>query len=138
MSSFAGFNFLKLVLEERPKNRISVVVVKETAEYFGWDKAFPEWTPPTHIGSDGKPRRYARSTSKCRHYRGGDRLRICRVASTGGNPAGYTHSFRLVGAWSRKHLAALAQVAGDKFEWMENASYQRMKRDYWLSLAPIR
>ena len=129
---------VKLVVEARAKDQVSVIVPRETAEYFGWDKAFPEWRELTQLRPDGKPRVYARSTSKCRHYRGGDRLRICRVASTSGNPAGYTHSFRLVGAWSRKHLAALAEVAGEKFEWMENASYQRMRRDYWLSLAPVR
>ena len=137
MHSRNGFDFLKLIVETRARDQVSVVVVKETAEYFGWDKAFPEWKP--RLATDALGRIYVNpSRSRWRHFRGGDRLRICRAPSTNGHPAGDTFSFRMVGGWSRKHLAELAKVAGSKFEWMEDASYRRMRRDYWLALDPVR
>ena len=134
MRAQSGFTFIKLLVEDRPSGAVSVITQKETAEFFGWDKAFPEWKPRTQLGLDGRPMKYAWSTSASRHFRGGDRLRICRVPSTSGHPAGYTHSFRMMGGWSRKHLVALAHVAGDRFEWMEGTYGQRVKRDVWQSL----
>ena len=127
--------FLKLVIDRSASGAKTVVVQKETAEYFGWDKAFEEWTPQTQLKPDGTRRKYVGAFRRHPYFPGGDRLRICRVASTGGNPAGQTHCFRMQGDWSRKHLVALAAAAGDKFEWMEGLHGQRIRRDEWQAFA---
>ena len=128
-------NFVKLQLSSDRSGAQSVVVQKETAEYFGWDKAFPEWSEATRVRPDGTsyPGRSLRPIAGL--YRGGKRLRICRAEKKTGYPQGKTHCFRLLGCWSRKHLIQLAAVAGDKFEWMEDTRYKRVDRDVWLSLA---
>lgn len=127
--------FIKLNLDDGSARPTSVVVQRQTAEYFGWDKAFPEFRLSTRIRSDGSSYDTPTLRRDKSLHRGGDRLRICRAASTSGNPAGKTHCFRMVGSWSRKHLAKLAAVAGDKFEWMEAEYGARIRRDDLLALA---
>ena len=127
--------FLKLVIDRTASGAKTVVVQKETAEYFGWDKAFEEWTPQTRLRPDGTRVKYAGAFRRHPYFLGGDRLRICRDASTGGNPAGKTHCFRMQGDWSKRHLVQLAVVAGDKFEWMEGPRGQRIRREVWQSWA---
>jgi hypothetical protein len=124
--------FIDLVIRETSQHRIHVQVQKATAEHFGWDKAFPEWKPRTHI-VDGQKRIYAHWALKTKNKRyGGKRLRICRDVSTTGYPAGKTHCFRCKGPWAQRDLRDLAEVAGDKFEWMENFAYERVRREEWL------
>ena len=124
--------FLDLVLRESDQFRVHVNVQKITAQHFGWDKAFPEWKPRTRI-VDGQRRVTAHWALKPRMKAyGGKRLRICRDVSKHGYPAGKTHCFRCKGPWARKDLIALAEVAGDKFEWMENFAYERISREEWL------
>ena len=127
-------DFVRLALGSDRSGEKSVVVKRATAEFFGWDKAFPEWTESIRYRADGTP--YTGGTlrnSRTLHH-GGKRLRICRAKSKTGYPQGKTHCFRMVGTWSRKHLVKLAAVAGEKFEWMEDTRYQRVDRDVWLSL----
>jgi hypothetical protein len=127
--------FKKLVLDRQRSGAISVVTQTETAEYFGWDKAFEEWP----IGAQWDPvaGTWAPRWRMNRDPRwpGGSRLSICRAASKHSSPQGQTHCFRMQGGWSRKHLVQLAAVAGDKFEWMENTRYKRVSRDVWMTLA---
>lgn len=135
IASFDRMEFIKLQLNSDRSGAQSVVTQKATAEFFGWDKAFPEWSEATRVRPDGSPYP-GRSLRKVHSlYRGGDRLRICRSKTKKGTPQGMTHCFRMCGCWSRKHLVQLAEVAGDKFEWMEDTRYKRVDRDVWLSLA---
>ena len=127
--------FVKLILQETKAGTVSVTVQDATAAHFGWDKAFPEWSARYEDGYTG-----GRVTKQAgRHHwayaPGGDRLRICRDKKTTGYPAGKTHCFRMKGPWSRKHLVMLAEVADEKFEWMEGQFGQRICREDWISLA---
>ena len=125
--------FKKLIVARYPTYAISVVTQDATAEHFGWDKAFEEqpigaqWDP---IAEAWKPRWQMNRDPR---WPGGVRLRICRSARKQGYPQGLTHCFRMQGSFSRKHLLALAKVAGEKFEWMEGASGKRISRDVWLA-----
>ena len=127
-------DLVKLVVGKDNSGFTSVVVKRETAEYFGWDTAFPEFHLAERVRPDG-------SRYPCNVFRvkkgmrsGGKTFHICRAASTGGQPAAKTHQFRIQGALSRKHLVELARVAGEKFEWMEDTRYKRVNRNVWLSL----
>ena len=113
---------------------VSIRVVKETADYFGWSEAFEDFSKSR---KDFLGDRYNAMHPYCRRgaYRGGRRHRICRDKSKGGHPAGKTNCFRIVGPWCKRDLAQLAVVAGDKFEWMEGFYGERISREDWLALA---
>lgn len=127
--------FLKLVLGENRSGQASVVTQKETAEFFGWDKEFPEWKRRLKSADEYGGWLPFEPLRPDWRFRGGHRLRICRSKKKHGHPRGRTHSFRMQGCWSRRHLVELAYVAGDKFEWMENKQYKRVDRAVWHSLA---
>jgi len=127
--------FNRLILEETKSGAASIAVVRETAEFFGWDKAFPEWSERWKDDYPGGRRRHTFGSPNPYWVQGGKRLRICRSKRKTGYPQGKTHCFRLIGAWSNRHLVQLAVVAGDKFEWMERPNGERIDRDEWLSLA---
>ena len=131
------WDFVRLTLESTPKGHISVVTRKSIAEYFGWDTAFPEWMPYALTGPGAGVRIYPRSASPSWEYRGGQRMRICRVAQKQGNPAGQTHTFRMRGRWANRHVKQLADVAGDKFEWIELRTGKRVERSYWESMSGV-
>lgn len=129
----AYYDFRKYVLAERNDGLITCTTQYETANLFGWDTAFPEWSPKIHIDENGKRFFYMHPSSKYRNlHSGGHRLRICRSKSKTGYAAGMTHCFRMKGAFSKKHLKMLAAVAGEKFEWMENQRRKRVSREIWL------
>lgn len=129
------FEFVKLILQETKGGTVSVTTQDATAEHFGWDKAFPEWNERFQDGYPGGKRAKLAGAGGGPGAHGGDRLRICRGKSTSGYPGGLTHCFRMKGPWSRKHLVMLAEIAGDKFEWMEGQYGARIRRDVWMSLA---
>lgn len=129
-------NFLKLDLGGPKGNRGSVVVMKATAEFFGWDKAFPRFEPMELIpGSGYRATAWGRNRENTPGAIGGKRLRICRSKSKSGQPAGKTHRFRIVGNVSNAQLVELAAVAGDKFEWMTKKNGERIDREEWLRVA---
>jgi len=124
-------NFSKFVLQEQRKQAISVVCQTETAEYFGWLDAFPSWDDRFKADYSGGKKTYQYKHNNDPRDPGGKRLFICRSKRTTGHPQGMTHCFRVKGSFSRKHLIQLAQVAGDKFEWMEGQYGARIKRAEW-------
>ncbi len=129
-----AIDFHVMLLDETPHQRVSLITQRETAELFGWDTAFPEWKPQTHIGPDGREWFYMqRGCGPSGAWRGGKRLRICRDKRKKGYPGGMTHCFRLKGPWTNRHLKSIASVAGEKFEWMENRQLKRVDRDDWLA-----
>ena len=124
--------FLKLLIEDRPGAQVSCVVPATTANYFGWDTAFEGFDVTARTTADGRSSYGIFRRNADPRYPGGTRLRIRRVASTSGNPAGQTHTFRMQGSFSNRHLAKLAEVAGEKFQWMETKQLKRRSRDFWL------
>ena len=126
--------FKKLVVARYRSGAVSVVTQRETAEYFGWDKAFEEWPRGTQWNPGGFWEPDFRQVNHDPRWPGGSRLRICRGGKKTGYPQGTTHSFRMQGGWSRKHLVLLAAAAGEKFEWMENTRYMKEDRADWMAL----
>ena len=125
--------YLQLLIEDRPGSPVSVVVQKSTAQHFGWDIAFPGFDERGRVGPSGEPVALIGRLSHDERRPGGKRLRICRGKSRHGNPAGLTHCFRMRGAFAKRHLLQLAEVAGERFEWMENRSGKRIYREDWLT-----
>ena len=125
--------FVKLTVEDYGHRTVNVVCVKETAEYFGWDKAFPEWRPRTHIGPSGGELIYLNRRQNEWCWPGGVKHRICRHVSKHSYPKQATNVFRMQGAYSAKHLKALAVAAGNKFEWMSTRKGERVSRAVWQS-----
>ena len=128
--------YLKLDLGGPVESRGSLNVKRETAEYFGWDKAFPEFHERRPRDAEGKMSMGIRNwRQKDPGGQGGKRLRICRSTSKTGHPAGMTHTFRIQGNVTNAMLIAMAQVAGEKFEWMEKKNGSRIDRETWLQAA---
>lgn len=126
--------YLKLVLAHRMGRTVTCVVQESTAHHFGWDTAFSGFDEPGRVNRLGQPVGIQPRLRRDPRLPGGHRLRICRSRQLQGNPAGMTHCFRMVGAWGNVHLRLLAEVAGDKFEWMETRSGKRVYRESWLAL----
>ena len=123
-----------VVRRTKAGDAVSIRVVKQTADYFGWTEAFEDYTKSRKAFLGDRYNAFCPSLGKGPH-RGGRGLRISRHPSRTGHPAGQCNRFRIVGDWSNKDLARIAQVAGDKFEWMENLRGKRMSREDWLSHA---
>lgn len=126
--------FTRRVLGVSGDSQICLIAKQSIAKRFGWDTAFPEWSPPFRVLPDGS-RRYTvtpHATGQ-RRYRGGHAVYISTDSSTTGQPVGKTYRFRMIGPWSKKHQKQLAEVAGERFEWMENRKGQRVSRADWLS-----
>ncbi len=125
---------IRYSLRETPNQRASFVTQLETAQLFGWDDAFPRWGLVRQQDLDGNEFVYFHPTGRANGtWRGGHRLRICRVKRKTGYPGGFTHCFRMKGSWRKSDLVRLAQIAGAKFEWMENKQRARIDRDIWLA-----
>jgi hypothetical protein len=101
---------------------------------YGWTKHFPEWRPKGHWS--GKywmaHEQTSRSSPASRH---GKRLRICRLTSKGGYPAGHTNCFRVSGSCTDLDLARLAAATAVPWGWMETRFHERRTRDRWLQIA---
>ena len=128
-------DFVRLTLQDYGSRTVSVITQQATADFFGWSGVFPEWSQKERELPDGSRVVQPRSRSKYWWMRGGRALRICRSPVTTGHPAGLTHSIRMKGAFTRKHQAALAAVAGERFEWMESREGLRLRREVWLDWA---
>lgn len=126
-------HYLKLLLEDRPGAAISCVVLAPTAQFYGWDTAFPEFDAVERTNRDGIKTRGIFRMDQDQRFPGGHRHRICRSTSKNGWPAGQTNSFRMQGAYSRKHLQMLADVAGDKYEWITLQKGTKVSRAIWQS-----
>lgn len=129
-----AYEFGRWILQETKTTRVILITQKATAEYFGWDTAFPEWTPRTRVDHHGqRVVAYTDAMKPAATWFGGKRLTISRHPSTSGNPAGKTHCFRMKGPFSNRHLRQMAEVAGDRFEWMETKWQERRRRSVWLN-----
>lgn len=125
--------YLKLDLGGPLKARGSLNVKRETAEYFGWDKAFPEFHERRERDEQGNmPMAFRSWQQKDPGGQGGKRLRICRAKSKNGWPAGMTNCFRIQGNVTNAMLHQMAEVAGEKFEWMEKKNGKKVSREDWL------
>jgi len=126
--------FLKLDLGGGYGKRCSLSVMRETAEFFGWDEAFPLFLPlAADQGQGSYQLHWGKNYERFPGRLGGQRLRICRVKRKQGHPAGMTHCFRIQGNVTNRMLQRMAVIAGDKFEWMEKKNGARVDREDWLS-----
>lgn len=134
MSAPKNDPFTRRVLEVRGRDKVCLICKTSIAERFGWDKAFEEWSPPIHTRPDGSRFFYAtgHATGQTR-YRGGHPFYISTDPSTTGQPVGKTYRFRIIGPWAKRHQVQLAEVAGEKFRWMEDRQGQRVSREKWLA-----
>ena len=124
--------YVKLVIGLQDKeNRKYLIALRTTADYYGWTEEFEPWTPKAFMGSDGRPRYVDPGRRGSLKLAGGKRLRICRSASTAGNPAGFTNAFRIAARCGKGDLAELAHFTKGDWTWMESVYGERIHRDHW-------
>ena len=121
----------RILRREANGNAIGIRCQTATMDYFGWSDAFDPFIKSYRdfYKKDSVP---TKEVFGRQLHRGGRRHVICRDRSRMGNPAGKTHCFRITGPWRNKDLSRLAEVAGDRFEWMEGFYGERIYREDWL------
>ena len=123
-------DFIKLGIRvTKGKRFIWLSTLKETAAFYGWDKAFPTLqelkqqtagTPYVHdVGRKGWKNG------------GGVQLRISRSDSTQGWPKGLTNSFRVSKQATMKDIALIAERTAVDYAWITCLYGGRRPRAWW-------
>ena len=111
-------------------NWVKLMVLRKTAEFYGWDRVFPDFIEAQQFERPG----FLVNPYLKANYRGyrGHRLRICRHAtSRQGNPARLTNAFRVSLNATVNDLYAIAQAVSIDYGWMENKNGYRRPKAEW-------
>lgn len=128
-------NYVKLLLYRPPAGADRwLIALRTTADYYGWTKQYPLWSPKTIAISGGHEFCVAPSRRGRMYCEGGVRLRICRSPKTRGNPAGFTNAFKVSASCTQFDLAELAYLTNEGWYWMSSQYGQRISRDEWLRM----
>lgn len=108
--------------------------LKETAKFYGWDKAFPTVIATKNEASGGMgfrdPGRRGLKTSAGKlHY-------ICRSPKTQGTPKGMTNRFGVSSNATTQDLALIAEKTQVDWYWMTAKYGERRSREKWLQATP--
>lgn len=108
--------------------------LKETAAFYGWDKAFPtliklkqETTGGGAIMDPGR---------RVGTFKGGRRHLICRDKSTAGWSKGLTNAFCVSGDATTRDLMAIAKATEVDWEWMTAKFGERRPKWRWMQTSP--
>ena len=124
--------YVKLLLERRANRRDKyLIALRTTADYYGWTKQFPAWTPRV-LGRSGKyllvrdPGR--RGEMFCE---AGFRVRVSRDPSKSGWPRGKVNAFKLSNNCSLWDLSEVAHFTEGDWYWMTGPKGERVSRERW-------
>lgn len=124
-------DFVQLAIRRTGGDRwVWLKCLRETAELYGWDKAFPELldartaASPTGFVTDPGRRGWKNS--------GGVQHRISRSTKTQGWPAGKTNSFRVSGNANSVDLRLIAEATTVEWTWMTCKHGGRRTKGWWL------
>lgn len=125
----------RLAVRRLAKDRfVSLLVLKTTADFYGWSEFFPTVVDARLLESpDGGLvlNRYANGRTRGRY----STVRICRGTSKQGHPRELTNQFRLSKNATMKDYAEVAKGVSREFGWMEDHACRRRSQDEWLSIA---
>ena len=125
----------RLAVRRIAKNRfVSLLVLKTTAEFYGWSEFFPTVTEARELEAEGSGlifNRCANGRTRGRY----STVRICRGMSKQGHPKELTNQFRLSKNATMKDYAEVAKGVSRDFGWMEDHACRRRSKDEWLSIA---
>ena len=124
--------YVKLLIKRSPGAPDKyLIALRTTADYYGWSKEFPTWRPEPVETTGGKT--FYRDPGRIGSLQtaGGRRHRICRTASTAGQPRGFTNQFRLSGSCGNAEIAELAHFTQVEWYWMEGLHGERITKERW-------
>lgn len=125
----------RLAVRRLAKNRfVSLLVLKTTADFYGWSEFFPTVTEARELEADGSGlvfNRCANGRTRGRY----STLRISRSSDKQGHPRALTNQFRVSKNATMKDLAEIAKGVSQDFGWMEDKSCRRRTKEEWLSIA---
>jgi len=104
---------------------------RATADYYGWTKEFPIWTPKTVLVEGGRTFAVEPGRRGGPGQQGGRSHRICRAQTTGGFPAGFTNRFKVSTNVGLFDLAELAHFTDVDWHWMTGPTGDRVSRAAW-------
>ena len=125
-------DFVRLAIRERRDGTfVSLIGLRTTVEYYGWDQTFPQWM--------GK---YSGKTlpgqivplQKGGNVFGGTRrpLVICRSDDKHSTPQGLTNRFRVTTDATFADLINIAQATQRMFGWMTSFHGKRIRYEEWM------
>lgn len=128
---YKNADYIQLVIRTTPGGRmVWLKCLKETAAFYGWDKAFPTINQAREAASIGglfsDPGRRGWKNG------GGEQHRICRSPLRAGLPAGQTNAFRVSLSASNNDLRAIARATTAEWHWMSCKNGGRKTREQWL------
>lgn len=136
--TWASFKYIKLLLHREAGTRDRyLIALRTTADYYGWPEQFPEWTPETTLGPDG--RRWCKDPGRRGRLEceAGMRLRVCRSPSTGGHPAGMTNAFKVSNNCRLVDIAEVAHFTQGDWHWLTSPNGERISRDRWEEIFQV-
>ena len=124
--------YVKLTLSRQEGKKDKwLIALRTTADYYGWTKEFPIWTPkPVEVVGDYT---FVMDTGrKGRMYmEGGRKHRICRSPKTSGMPKGMCNQFKVSANVGNFDLAELAHFTDIEWHWLESPFGERISRERW-------
>ena len=124
--------YVKLLLErEEGEQDKYLIALRTTADYYGWTKHFPAWTPRP-IGTSG-----GYVLAMCPGMKGemfceaGTRLRISRAKNTNGWPRAKTNAFKVSNNCTLWDIAEVAHFTEGDWYWMTSPTGTRILRGNW-------
>ena len=133
--NFSERDYVKLLIERKTGTQDKyLIALRATADYYGWTKQFPAWTPRMAPGqSDPRictdPGRRGELRTQA-----GKRLVISRAPSTAGWPRGMANAFKVSNNCGNLDLAEIAHFVDVDWHWMEGLYGQRRSREDWEAI----
>ena len=125
----------RLAVRRLAKNRfVSLLVLKTTADFYGWSEFFPTVVEARELEADGSGlvfNRCANGRTRGRY----STLRISRSSDKQGNPRALTNQFRVSKNATMKDMAEIAKGVSQDFGWMEDKSCRRRTKVVLLSIS---
>ena len=124
-------DFVRLAIREKPSGVfVSLIALRTTASFYGWDQTFPEWRGKW----TGKlsPTRYVKAQPYNNIF-GGTRRKIiiCRSDDRHSTPAALTNQFRVTTDATFLDLVNIAQATKPIFGWMTSFNAKRIPWECW-------
>ena len=128
-------DYVKLLIERREgKGDKYLIARRATADYYGWTKHFPAWTPRMAPGQSDP--RICRDPGRRGELRteAGKRLVVSRAPSTAGWPKGLANTIKVSNNCGNLDLAEIAHFIDIDWYWMEGLYGQRRTRQEWEAI----
>ena len=124
--------YVKLLLErEEGKQDKYLIALRTTADYYGWTKHFPAWTPRPAFTSGGYVFAVDTGAKGEMFCEAGTQLRVSRSKVRSGFPRGQVNAFKVSTNCTLWDIAEVAHFTEGDWYWMTSPVGTRILRGNW-------